>query len=256
MDKVLMQKQIAAAILGQDQLVFTYKKDKVDAVTGKTDTRIVVRYGTKTGPTKGRKLRTIPLPAPAVEAALAWLEALPEYATRNPLGLAFPGRLGAHRGDGPPKQWTTWLRTAGITRRVRWHDLRHTCGASLISGWWGRAWRLEEVRDYLGHTQTRMTERYAHLGATALREAAFGTPGLVPVHPQTGGEMTASPCLARASESPLDLAENVGPEGSPGTGLGHDFADATTDRLRKALRSFSETFGWAESWDVAEGGRR
>ena len=46
MDKILMQKQIAAAILGQDQLVFTYKKDKVDATTGQTDTRIVVRYVT------------------------------------------------------------------------------------------------------------------------------------------------------------------------------------------------------------------
>lgn len=46
MDKVLMQKQIAAAVLGQDQLVFTYKRDKVDPTTGLVDTKIVVRFVT------------------------------------------------------------------------------------------------------------------------------------------------------------------------------------------------------------------
>lgn len=46
MEKLIMQKQIAAAILGQDQLVFTYNKGKVDPVTGKTIDHIVVRYVT------------------------------------------------------------------------------------------------------------------------------------------------------------------------------------------------------------------
>lgn len=46
MDKMLMQKQIAAAILGQNQLVFTYKKEKVDPITGKIVDQIVVRYVT------------------------------------------------------------------------------------------------------------------------------------------------------------------------------------------------------------------
>jgi len=52
-----------------------------------------------------------------------------------------------------------WLRAAGIERRVRWHDLRHTCASSLVAGWWGRQWSLEEVREMLGHSSVLVTER-------------------------------------------------------------------------------------------------
>jgi integrase len=56
------------------------------------------------------------------------------------------------------------LAASGITRRVRWHDLRHTCASSLVAGWWGgRPWRLEEVREMLGHTSIKVTERYSPL---------------------------------------------------------------------------------------------
>lgn len=72
----------------------------------------------------------------------------------------------------PPKSWRVWLDQAGITRRVRWHDLRHTCGASLVSGLWGRRWSLEEVRALLGHSTITITERYAHLAPTLLSNAA------------------------------------------------------------------------------------
>jgi hypothetical protein len=41
-----------------------------------------------------------------------------------------------------------------------------------VSGWFGQKWSLEEVKALLGHRSITTTERYAHLGETALKEAA------------------------------------------------------------------------------------
>ena len=49
----------------------------------------------------------------------------------------------------------------------RFHDLRHTCAARLVSS--GVA--LSEVRDLLGHSTVAMTERYAHLAPERIRAA-------------------------------------------------------------------------------------
>lgn len=49
----------------------------------------------------------------------------------------------------------------------RIHDLRHTCAAWLVSAGVG----LTEVRDLLGHTTVKMTERYAHLAPENVRAA-------------------------------------------------------------------------------------
>jgi len=48
------------------------------------------------------------------------------------------------------------------------HDLRHTCAAWLVSS--GKV-TLPEVRDLLGHSTIRMTERYAHLAPERVRAA-------------------------------------------------------------------------------------
>lgn len=76
---------------------------------------------------------------------------------------AFPAARGGRRPDGkPPRGWHSWVKAAGIDRRVRWHDLRHTCATSLLAGWWGgRKWSLDEVCSYLGHSSVKVTERYA-----------------------------------------------------------------------------------------------
>lgn len=46
---------------------------------------------------------------------------------------------------------------AGITRRCRVNDLRHTFASNLASN----GCNLLDIRDALGHTSTRMSERYA-----------------------------------------------------------------------------------------------
>lgn len=50
---------------------------------------------------------------------------------------------------------------------VRFHDLRHSCASILIN----LGMQLSTIRDILGHTTVKTTERYAHLETTAQREA-------------------------------------------------------------------------------------
>lgn len=149
---------------------------------------ILVRFGKKGRlPTKtGSGLRAVPLFGLALDAARAWLVALPSYASENPRGLMFPTRTGCLRDDRHVLPWAIWkgrggvpgvLARAGIMRPFRWHDLRHTCASSLASGWWGRRWALEEIKGFLGHSTIAVTQRYAHLAPSAVTLAAMATRG-------------------------------------------------------------------------------
>lgn len=147
---------------------------------------VVVRYGgPKHSPTKSRKIRKVPLFGKGLEAALEWKKLLPSFAPKNPLGLFMPTATGAMRRRDHPlgrirrdgKRLCIWKETLaevfGADFKFRWHDLRHTCGSSLISGWWnGKTWRIEQVRDFLGHSSVKQTERYAHLAESDLQAHA------------------------------------------------------------------------------------
>jgi integrase len=148
--------------------------------------RVVVRWGSPGKPPKNGKVRTVPLFGLGLEAARRWLEIMPAHVKANPLGLVWPTARGHRRRmTKPPRGWRDYLRSAGLSdaaarhdgRAVIWHALRHTCAASLVSGWHGRVWTLLEVRDVLGHTSQTVTERYAHLAPSALAAAAAATPG-------------------------------------------------------------------------------
>lgn len=137
------------------------------------------------GPTKTGRSRIVPLLTPAREALTAWKKLCP----RSSKGLVFPNTEGemrhvhddagwSDRRSGRGKDQTVspgHKSRAGIARRVRFHDLRHTCASHLVMGTWGRAWRLEEVRDFLGHTTIATTQRYAHLSPDHLHKAAKET---------------------------------------------------------------------------------
>lgn len=132
---------------------------------------IVVRRSVGGLPPKSGRNRTVYLLGPAqraLELALA--------AARKGCPWLWPGARGARRQEGKaPKKWRSWVKAAGINRRIRWHDLRHTCATSLLAGWWGRKWSLDEVCQHLGHSSVTVTERYARKLAETNRLAVAET---------------------------------------------------------------------------------
>jgi len=58
-------------------------------------------------------------------------------------------------------------RIAGITRRFRFHDLRHTAACTLASA----GVSLQVIQKILGHTSSKMTERYVRVNDAAVGEA-------------------------------------------------------------------------------------
>jgi integrase len=144
------------------------------------------------GPTKSGRVRTIPM-LPKAKEALEEIRKLLKGSS-----LVFPGRKGKHHSKSYDAGWADKVdggkfipgakTAAKINRHVRFHDLRHTCASHLISGSWGKKWRLEEIRQYLGHTDVKTTQRYSHLDPAILKTLAAETigPRLVPT--DTGTE--------------------------------------------------------------------
>lgn len=137
--------------------------------------RLVVRHS-RDEATKSGKVREVPLLAPALEALRRWRELAPGVGS----ALVWPGQGGACHVDGYNAGWPRMMQLAKVARYVRWHDLRHTCASHLVQGTWGRVWTLEEVRDVLGHSSIRQTERYAHLCPGGIHAAARATSGELP----------------------------------------------------------------------------
>ncbi len=180
---------------------------------------LVVAASWKRG-TKSGKVRRIPLLDPARFALLRWQ---PDRDKRA--GLVFPSPKGGmyskgycwtwegghyRDGEGNVKHWLGVRERAGLKRRVRWHDLRHTCAANLVSGSWGRAWRLEEVRAFLGHSSITTTQIYAHLAPEALHATARATAAQPPVSPP---EPVTNLTEENSVDAPKPLKSLARPEG-------------------------------------------
>jgi integrase len=109
---------------------------------------------------KSKKIRTVPLNDTA-------LTVLSEVNTQ--LGYAY---VFVNPSSGKPyvcvkKAWSR-IRTAAGLPRLRLHDLRHQYASLLVNA--GRS--LYEVQQILGHSDPKVTTRYAHLAPSTLQAAA------------------------------------------------------------------------------------
>ncbi|MCU0943584.1 MAG: site-specific integrase [Hydrogenophaga sp.] len=111
----------------------------------------------RAGNTKTLKTRTVPI----VPALRPWLEHVPLQL--NAEGL----KSGFRRA-----------REAAGMAHVHYHDLRHSCATILL----GLDVPLDVVRDVLGHSTIRVTERYAHAQVHRQRSAMEGLGALVDLH--------------------------------------------------------------------------
>lgn len=140
-----------------------------DLHTGPDNPHVVVRFGgARDLPPKSGKIRKVVLFGDGLIAARQWLYELSTFAPENPLALVFPTPKGGRRAVGKPLgnggMFRLHLRRIGVTRRVRWHDLRHTFCSNLVTGVLGQTWPLLMVKEMAGHSSVTITERYAHVG--------------------------------------------------------------------------------------------
>lgn len=92
---------------------------------------------------KARKERLIPLNNECLQVLTAW-----KAQSDDVTGLVFPVQS-------VKTAWRTITKQAGI--KARWHDLRHTFASRLVQ----RGASLTVVRELLGHSDFKLTQRYA-----------------------------------------------------------------------------------------------
>jgi integrase len=80
-------------------------------------------------------------------------------------GFVFPGKEG-RRFDNVTTSWSKLLTDANI-QNFRWHDMRHHFASRLVM----KGVDINTVRELLGHADTKMTLRYAHLAPEHKAEA-------------------------------------------------------------------------------------
>jgi integrase len=117
--------------------------------------------------TKAGKARYVPLSA----AALEFLENRHSRSGRN--AFIFPNPKTGQPFVKIFYCWDTARQQAGLPE-LRIHDLRHSFASFLING--GRS--LYEVQQLLGHRNSQMTQRYAHLAHETLLDASDVAGGL------------------------------------------------------------------------------
>lgn len=127
---------------------------------------------------KSKKVRSIPLNDSAL-----WV--LEQLASKGRSEYLFPSPVKADAGKDEPyltitRAWYRIRKLAGVDVRI--HDLRHGFASRLVCK--GRS--LYEVQQILGHSDPKVTMRYAHLSSKALQEAANAGSVIVPkVPPKT-----------------------------------------------------------------------
>jgi integrase len=94
----------------------------------------------------------------------------------NPDGLVFTTEKGLQiRHTNVAKTFHIRARRAGV-KRIRPHDMRHTCATLLRS----RNVPLQVIQQVLRHTDIRMTQKYAHADPSTTVAAADVMDGMFP----------------------------------------------------------------------------
>lgn len=145
--------------------------------------RLDAGRGIVVGPPKtNRSRRTIPLPRAVVDELGRHRQRqaaeLADVSKPNALGLVFTTTIGTPiEPSNLRREFDALIEQAGV-RRIRFHDLRHTCASLLFAQ--GVPPRV--VMDLLGHTTLSITtDLYAHVMPTALADAASAMDGLLTV---------------------------------------------------------------------------
>lgn len=125
-------------------------------------------------PKTGRSRRTIPLPGQSAKVLRAHrasqaAEMLAHGLRWTATDLVFTSTVGTVIEPRNLSRLFDQLIAAAGVRRIRFHDLRHTCASLLLAQ--GVPPRV--VMDVLGHSQIAITmDLYSHVMPSALREAA------------------------------------------------------------------------------------
>jgi len=109
---------------------------------------------------KTGKPRKIPLSPTALETLTKWRK------QQDGKGLLFPSPITGGVMDNCNSAWSALLKAAEI-KGFRWHDLRHTFASRLVMA----GVDLNVVRELLGHSDLKMTLRYAHLAPNVKSQA-------------------------------------------------------------------------------------
>ena len=108
---------------------------------------------------KSGRVRYIPLNVEAFETLRQWKRQTPAE------GVVFPNSNG-RPFDNVQSAWEKLLIAADI-KKFRWHDIRHHFASRLVMAGVG----LNTVRQLLGHSDIKMTLRYAHLSQQHIADA-------------------------------------------------------------------------------------
>jgi integrase len=109
---------------------------------------------------KSKKIRNVPLNDAA-------LEVLAKVDTQDEFEYVFVNLRSGKPYACVKKTWHRLRAAAGLPK-LRLHDLRHQFASMLVNA--GRS--LYEVQQILGHSDPKVTERYAHLTPSTLQQAA------------------------------------------------------------------------------------
>lgn len=101
----------------------------------------------------------LPINSVVMQTLRSWQEQ--KHAGKNSL-YVFPSPVTGEKLDNVNKSWASVLKDAEI-KNFRWHDMRHDFASQLVM----KGVDLNTVRELMGHSDMKMTMRYAHLAPSS-----------------------------------------------------------------------------------------